>query len=55
MPLTVAYTMVQESQKWPKTQIKGVLVGTKSKTRRMRSAPRIVIQEHGKVYSSELP
>ena len=23
MPLNVFYTMVQESQKWPKTQIKG--------------------------------
>ena len=25
MPLYVFYTMVQKSQKWPKTQIKGVL------------------------------
>ena len=23
MPLTLFYTMVQKSQKWPKTQIKG--------------------------------
>ena len=25
MPLNLFYTMVQKSQKWPKTQIKGVL------------------------------
>ena len=34
MPLYVFYTMVQISQKWPKTQIKGVLL--------RRNAQRIV-------------
>ena len=32
MPLNLFYTMVQKSQKWPKTQIKGGVLRGKDKT-----------------------
>ena len=34
MPLYLFYTMVQKSRKWPKTQIKGVLLLTRAKLQR---------------------
>ena len=43
MPLYLLYTMVQKSQKWPKTQIKGG--GNVSKNEKLPSANVIILNE----------
>ena len=48
MPLYLFYTMVQKSQKWPKTQIKGgPALGVLSKVRTSRTNERTFIWEGG--------